>query len=134
MISKELSKASMAGTSSSLEISMTILGERNSEDLAAGHQAIGHRHCNDDYMRDFVSEDRFIATNTFRKHKGCHITTFEQERENPTIFFETECFLVRQYRKYSIRITRSFINQHVGTDQRLVTAYSKKMRIPCSNN
>ena len=67
---------------------MTNLGEKNSEDLAAGPPARGHRHCNDDYMREFVSKDRFIDTNFLRKHKTCHITTFEQEKENPAIFFE----------------------------------------------
>ena len=78
---------------------MTNLGEKNSEDLAAGHQAIGHRHCNDDYMREFACKDKYNATNTFRKHETCHTRTFEQERENPTIFFQTEYFLARQYRK-----------------------------------
>ena len=90
----------MAGTSSSLHISVTILGEKNTEDLSGGPHARGHRHCKDEYMREFVSKDKFIATNFFRKHKTCHITTFEQERENPTIiFFQTEYFLARQYRK-----------------------------------
>ena len=99
MISKKLSKASMAGTSSSLEISVKILGKKNTEDLSGGPHARGHRHCNDDCMREFVSKDKFIATNTFRKDETCYTTTFEQERENPTVFFQTEYFLARQYRK-----------------------------------
>ena len=77
-------------------------------------------------MREFVCRNRLIATNTFLKRRACHITLFEQEKENFTCFNQTDYFLATQCKEDSLRNSQSYINQPVDTDHRLVTAHSRK--------
>ena len=48
------------------------LSKRNHIDIAVASHARGRKNDNGDYLHDFVSENRYIATNNFFKHKGCH--------------------------------------------------------------
>ena len=104
-----------------------VLGDFNAKlekhdtgDSCIGSHSRGKRNKNGDQLHTFMLNEGMIASNTFFKHKTCHVSTFEAKRNNIRIFNQIDFILVQKNRKSSLTNARSFINNQVDTDHRLV--------------
>ena len=85
-----------------------------------GSFARGIRNENGDYLYSMLTEFNLIACNTFFKHRACHITTWEGRRNNLKIFNQIDYIIAKMCRKTSMINARSYFNNHINTDHRLV--------------
>ena len=96
------------------------LGRESHMDNAVDSHARRRRNENGDYLHDLFSKNWYLTSNTFLKHKDSHKTNFEQKRDKFAIYNQIDYILIRQPRKYSMINARSYINNQIDTNRRLV--------------
>ena len=98
------------------------LGKQDLQDdvRCVGSHSLGRGNDNGNSLHEFKLRHNLMASNTFFKHRACQITTFEMEMKGRKIFNQIDYILVRNARKHSLIIARSYINNQVNTDHRLV--------------
>ena len=85
--------------------------------------------CNEhgEHLQRFLCDNNFIASNTFFKHRACHITTWEGFIRNKKIYNQIDYILLRASRKQAMINARSHNIFTIDTDHRIVitTLYRK---------
>ena len=94
--------------------------KQNLLDRCIGSHSRGRRNDNGNSLHEFMPRHNLMARNEFFKHSACHITTFELEMKGRKIFNQIDYIIVRTTRKHSLINARSYINNQVNTDHRLI--------------
>ena len=85
-----------------------------------GSFARGVRNENGEMLHDWLADHRYIAANTFFKHKACHITTWEGILHNRKVFNQIDYVALPSCRRQAMMNARSYNIFTVDTDHRLV--------------
>ena len=86
-----------------------------------GAHSRGIINTNGEFLQEFMTNNKLLASKTFFKHRACHITTFEQKTTKSTIYNQIDYIILRQNRKQAMINARSHINHRIDSDHRLVT-------------
>ena len=86
-----------------------------------GAHSRGIMNTNGEFLLEFMTNNNLLASNTYFKHRACHITTYEQKTAKYTIYNQIDYIILRQNRKQAMINARSHINHRIDSDHRLVT-------------
>ena len=92
-----------------------------------GSHARGIRNTNGDHLFEFLESSNYVASNTFFKHRACHITTWQGEINGKRVYNQIDYILIPFQRKQSMTNARSYHCFSADSDHRLVvtTLYRK---------
>ena len=96
------------------------LGSHEFKAGPVGSHARGIRNTNGDHLFEFLDSSNYIASNTFFKHRACHITTWQGEVNKKRVYNQIDYILLPFHRKQSMINARSYHSFKVDTDHRLV--------------
>ena len=96
------------------------LGSHEFKAGPVGSHARGIRNTNGDHLFEFLDSSNYIASNTFFKHRACHITTWQGEVNKKRVYNQIDYILLPFHRKQSMINARSYHSFKVESDHHLV--------------